>query len=290
MRFAFLAGLPRSGSSLLANLLGQHPKLHVSPTSGVIDMMVWVRNNWLSNDAFRAQGADEVQDCIRDMLRGMLFGYYSRWTPDGGNVTVVDRNRAWPAYIEMMEDILGRKITIICTVRDILEVFASFERLRMGNPLTYPQGLGEEYLRNQSVYGRFDLLMGEGGVIGLSGLRMLDAIQRGLGDRLLIVPYERLMADPVAVCANVHLCLGVKPQVVCLDELYEDRHYNDVDVWGAPLHKVGGKFDPLRHANSKIKAGELPNDLVEMANTRYPGINRIARQDQIVFGDALKEG
>ena len=35
----FLAGLPRSGSTLLANILAQNPKIHVTPTSGICDML-----------------------------------------------------------------------------------------------------------------------------------------------------------------------------------------------------------------------------------------------------------
>jgi sulfotransferase len=285
MRLAFLAGLPRSGSSLLASLLSQSDDLHVSPTSGVIDMMVMVRNNWMGNDAFRSQGAKAVKPMIRDMLNGMIHGYYARqFSPDR---TVIDKNRAWPAYIEMMEEVLGRRVTVICTVRDILDVFRSFETLRGANPLTYPPGLGEEYVRNQSMVGRFESLMSDTGAIGMAGLRVLDAVNRGLGDRLLIVPHSRLIADPVATVAAVLLALGKKPIKVNLNSLYENRHVNDTDVWGAELHNVGEKFDRSVGARNNWAEATLPSDLVEMANTRYPGIHLIARQQEITTGDKL---
>ena len=45
-KFYFIAGLPRSGSTLLANILAQNPKFHTTSTSGVMDVMFGVRNNW----------------------------------------------------------------------------------------------------------------------------------------------------------------------------------------------------------------------------------------------------
>ncbi len=53
-RIYFLAGLPRSGSTLLANILAQHRQIYVTPTSGIVDMLVQVRNTWDLNDSFQA--------------------------------------------------------------------------------------------------------------------------------------------------------------------------------------------------------------------------------------------
>ena len=66
-RIYFLAGLPRSGSTLLANILAQHPQIHVTPTSGVVDMLVQVRNSWDRNDAFQAMErklSEKVKVCL----------------------------------------------------------------------------------------------------------------------------------------------------------------------------------------------------------------------------------
>ena len=36
----YQSSLPRAGSTLLQNIIGQNPKFHVTPTSGMIDMML----------------------------------------------------------------------------------------------------------------------------------------------------------------------------------------------------------------------------------------------------------
>jgi hypothetical protein len=45
-----VAGLPRSCSTLLMNILGQNKEFYVTPTSGILDMISQVRNSWELND------------------------------------------------------------------------------------------------------------------------------------------------------------------------------------------------------------------------------------------------
>ncbi|MEX0598954.1 MAG: sulfotransferase [Candidatus Paceibacterota bacterium] len=46
-RFFFISGLPRSGSTLLCNILAQNDELFVSKaTSGCHDILFNVRNQW----------------------------------------------------------------------------------------------------------------------------------------------------------------------------------------------------------------------------------------------------
>ena len=49
-----VAGLPRSGSTLLMNILGQNDAFFVTPTSGILDIIVYIRNSWNNNPALLA--------------------------------------------------------------------------------------------------------------------------------------------------------------------------------------------------------------------------------------------
>ena len=51
----FQSSLPRSGSTLLQNILGQNPDFYVSPTSGVLELLFAARNNYTNDVAFKAQ-------------------------------------------------------------------------------------------------------------------------------------------------------------------------------------------------------------------------------------------
>jgi sulfotransferase len=82
-RIYFLAGLPRSGFTLLANILAQHPQIYVTPTSGVVDMLVQVRNGWDRNDAFQAMDRKLSERVKGDVLRSDAAGvFFARDTAD----------------------------------------------------------------------------------------------------------------------------------------------------------------------------------------------------------------
>ena len=45
----FQSSLPRAGSTLLQNIMGQNPDFYVTPTSGVLELVYaanWVKNNY----------------------------------------------------------------------------------------------------------------------------------------------------------------------------------------------------------------------------------------------------
>ena len=45
----YQSSLPRAGSTLLQNIIGQNPLFHVTPTSGMIDMMLGARIGYNGN-------------------------------------------------------------------------------------------------------------------------------------------------------------------------------------------------------------------------------------------------
>src|ERR1700680_1375315 len=95
-RVYFLAGLPRSGSPLLANILAQHPDVHVTSTSGIVDMLVLVRNGWDRLREFQAMERRSSEQVKRNVLRAMLQGYFAHIE----RPICIDKNRRWSEFLE----------------------------------------------------------------------------------------------------------------------------------------------------------------------------------------------
>jgi len=57
----FLSGLPRSGSTVLSSILNQHPQVHSTSTSGLIEIMGAVCTTWESSASTVAQGSDKEE-------------------------------------------------------------------------------------------------------------------------------------------------------------------------------------------------------------------------------------
>src|SRR5262245_4023245 len=94
----FIAGLPRSGSTLLCNILAQNPRFHATATSGALDILFNVRNVW---DDFIHDGNNEGR---RRVFRAVLDAFYA----DIARPIIFDKSRSWLAYMEMAETVLGR--------------------------------------------------------------------------------------------------------------------------------------------------------------------------------------
>jgi len=112
--FHFLAGLPRSGSTVLAALLNQHPSVHASGTSGMGELMFNTFQAWKNSSAEQAAPQPEQ---IKAVLRGIMDTKYS----NVDKPVVIDKARNWAeaSTIAVLKELLPYKPKIIATVRSI---------------------------------------------------------------------------------------------------------------------------------------------------------------------------
>ena len=85
----YLASIPRSGSTLLASLLGQREDTYVSPTSNlesVLGAVVQVFNN---NPATAASKCDD--DSLHRIIKGIIDARYA----DRKEPIIFDKGRQW---------------------------------------------------------------------------------------------------------------------------------------------------------------------------------------------------
>ena len=54
MNLIFCSCVPRSGSTLLLNLLAQNPAVRVTPTNGLAELLLTVRDAWTEKVEFRS--------------------------------------------------------------------------------------------------------------------------------------------------------------------------------------------------------------------------------------------
>jgi sulfotransferase len=129
--FHVLSGIPRSGSTVLAAILNQNPTMHISTTSGLVQALDSVANTW-ANESLLSKN-DPSRTVLAQTMRGIIDAFYEKIdTP-----IVIDKSRGWPIpiIIQSMNQVLGRDLKIIATVRPVYECAASFVRLVKPNDL-----------------------------------------------------------------------------------------------------------------------------------------------------------
>ena len=254
----FVAGLPRSGSTLLCNILMQNPAIYASATSGIAEVLRGIRDGWDLVAPLRAMRAEESRAALLGTLRGALHGYYDRVE----RPVVLDRSRAWPAYIEMLEA-MGLDVKILCCVRDMRDIVASFE---LRHRATSATGLTTQERANPGAFksqqSRCDLWVREDQPIGSAYNVMRDAIDRGHRDKLHFVRYEDLTAQPGPMLAGIYDFLG-------LDGFRHDfEHVEQVTVEDDRVHGFVGLHDIA--TSIEVRGARWPGVLGPLAE-RYKG-------------------
>lgn len=125
-QFLMLSGIPRSGSSVLGSMLNQHPDIYASTTSPVVDLVDIINHNWFAISNALAQRHPSQYP---NMIKSLCYGAYEHIDKN----VIIDKNRLWPRYAELMKLSLGHKPKVICTVRDIPEIIASYILLIANN-------------------------------------------------------------------------------------------------------------------------------------------------------------
>lgn len=218
----FLSGIPRSGSTVLAAILNQNPKLRVSTTSSLIHVLNGLAEMWpnlplMNNDNEKLKG----------LMRSTIDFFYSN---NDTNQVIIDKSRGWPISVIMksMEQVLGRKVKIIATVRSIPECAASL--IRIANPKDL----------DEFIYSGKLLTHLKAAYISLSDGYLASP------DNFLIIEYNNLINNPVLELERIHKFLELEGS---FDYDFNNidgsmLEENDEEIHGyAGIHKIGKKLE-----------------------------------------------
>ena len=268
MNIFFVSGLPRAGSTLLMNLLGQNPAHHVTPTSGVIELFITIQKQWPNFIEFRSEGLEKVKPRIGPAMRGVMEGYFEEHLKQ--NKIVFDKSRGWLQYIEDVEQAFGEKAWVIVPIRDVREILASFEKLYRKRDISWRYPVGEMYFQSQTAVDRSELLLAPGGVVGIAINRLRDVIQR-ISDRLILVPFNSLTEDPKGVMKAIHDVLKLPDFEYDPTDVKQITHEDD--TWhGMDLHIIRPNVKPTPPEPWK---GVLPDEYITAIGQRYADVNQL---------------
>jgi sulfotransferase len=124
------SSMPRAGSTLIQNILGQNPDFYVTPTSGVFEMLNNSRAVYTNGQEFKAQDEKLMEEAWRGYCKGAVYGYFNAITEKS---YVVDKCRGWGMERNFI-DFYEPNPKIITMIRDPRAVYASLEKKYRKNP------------------------------------------------------------------------------------------------------------------------------------------------------------
>lgn len=200
--YHFIAGLPRSGSTLLSAILRQNPQCQArvtSPLYAMTDRMI----DTMGPDMKYSSFFDDARRVA--VLRGLFDSYYHDFTADGG--VVFDTNRMWTSSAPLIAQLFPQA-KIICCVRHVHRIIDSFERVLRNNPLEHNSMFG--FKNEPTIYGRVKMMMNaRDGVIGGPHSALRGIWFTEYAKRLIVVRYDSLVKQPAQTMVSLYQALGV---------------------------------------------------------------------------------
>jgi len=252
-----MAGLPRSGSTVLSAILNQHPEIYASPQTDLLGLLYQFESNIPNYESYKA---------------GLLFSSYDtaiRSVPDNfyspiDKPIIIDKNRGWgtPYNWDNLSGYLNPKGKVILTMRPILEVLASFVKLgeatkKVTNTTPYLNNdLWVSYYRDPTD-AIVDNLMLPNGEIDRAIFSIYNLLKNHR-DRVHVVWANDLIESPQATLNSIYDFLEVQRFEHNFSNIKEVDRHDDILGYGiVGLHDIKKKLtksqtDPTKVLSSYI--------------------------------------
>jgi sulfotransferase len=250
--YHFMAGLPRSGSTVLSAILNQHPEIYASPQTDLLGLLYQLESNIPNYESYKA---------------GLLFSSYDtaiRSVPDNfyspiQEPIVIDKNRGWgtPYNWDNLSDYLNPKGKVILTMRPILEVLASFVKLVEA---TKKSTASMPYLNDDLWVSHYrepmdavvDNLMHPNGEIDRAIFSIANLLKNHR-ERVYVVWMDDLIESPKTTLNNIYDFLELERFDHDFNNIQEVDKHDDISGYGmVGLHNIKNKITKSKTDPNKI--------------------------------------
>jgi len=237
----FNSSLPRSGSTLLQNVIAQNPNFYCTPTSGLADLVISNKNAFNHSQAIMAQNQEEMEKAFFGYVSKGIFGYFNSLTH---KPFVLEKSREWAVNYGLLQKILkAQPVKIVCMIRDVRAIYASMEKNFRKNPHRENHIQKPVELIGTTLEKRLDI-WANGVPVGVSMDRLKDVFSQGIAEKILFIRYEDFATNPNEEIKRLYEYLGV-PYYEGHDfvNITQYTHENDLvhGIYGD--HKLRPKFE-----------------------------------------------
>ena len=253
--FFFDSGLPRSGTTLLTSILNQNPEIHAGALSPAFELMYHIEGYFEVSEQSKAYPKPE---CNSKIISSVLENYYS----DIEKPYVIDKSRAWVGQIDFIRKYITPNPKIICTVRNPLDILASFIDLihKSKGEISFL----DKALMNERIPinddNRCDFLMSPSGVVFNSMNGIGKAFHEGDRKCLHLIDYEDLISKPEEVMKGVYEFLELDPYEHTFDRIENQHRERDKEVYGlSTMHELKPKLEKTNRSYENVLSEKVIN-------------------------------
>ena len=259
--FYFMAGLPRSGSTLLSSILNQNPRFYSGPSSPVLGAMFAIEQNFMGNELYHGY---PKPDQVREIIGNIPHHFYS----DVQQPVVFDKNRAWTARVPYIEGYIGQQAKILVPVRRIDEILTSILTMIHRNPFQEGQprvNFVDEQLIKTDIpindLNRCMYLLNDGGIVYESLNAIMMGFQQNVRDKMHFIDYNDLVDNPEKTLEDIYDFLGEDYYEHDFESISNIHREDDLITYGlSDMHQVRSKVKKT----SPPPASILPEEIIDI--------------------------
>jgi sulfotransferase len=238
----FQSSLPRAGSTLLQNVMGQNPEFYVTPTSGVLELVYASRNNYTNSPEFKAQDAELMKKGFLSFCKNGVEGFFNGVTD---KPYVLDKSRGWGIHYNFLNSFYPEP-KIICMVRDLRSIFSSMEKNFRKNQHLDSGLVNHAQMAGTTTEKRIDI-WAQSQPVGMAIERLFQMFKEGINKKVLFVKFEDFTTNPKKEMERIYQYLGLP---------YYEHDFNSVEqitteddsVYGIyGDHKIKSKIEPVKN-------------------------------------------
>lgn len=231
--------MPRAGSTLLQNLLSQHPEIYATPTDGAVGFVENCKHVITHNPEFLAQPKEQNIKSYKGFIQKGLEGYYESLTD---KKYVVSKSRGWLNTYGTIADIY-EDVKVICMVRDLRDIVASLEKRYRNTPYDAKQFVNFAEMKFTTYEKRIEFYLTNAPLVFTLDV-LKDFIIRPESENVLFIKYEQLLNSPEKVMDAIYKYLGIKKCKHDFNKIKQSTFENDTihGIFGD--HKIREKLEP----------------------------------------------
>lgn len=240
--YHFMAGLPRSGSTVLSAILNQNPNVYSSPQTDLIGLLYNLETSIPTYESYKAGLLHKGFASVMHKMADTFYGHIDK-------PVIIDKNRGWgtPYNWDNLSGYVSAEGKVILTMRPILEVLASFVKVsRQSQKITQHQqylnpNLWVSNYRNETDAVVDNLMMPNGEID--RAIFSIANLLKNHKERVRVVWFDDLLDNPVGTLDGVHEFLGLDLFDYNLGKIVAVDNHNDLSGYGvAGLHDVKRKL------------------------------------------------
>jgi sulfotransferase len=201
--------------------------------------MLTIENSLSNDELFLAYPKPEQ---AAKMISSVIENYYS----DVDKNIIIDKNRSWVNRLHYIPGYFGVEPKVICPVRNMDEILASFISMHRRNPMASNGKINfmdEMLIKNNlplTDENRCMVLSNpEFGIVGQSYNAIRQAIMEGKGKLLHFVEYDDLLNQPDETMRKIYEFLGEEYYQHDFSKIENIHKERDAEVYGlADMHDV----------------------------------------------------